>query len=164
MYISYTININIICLCCCGLDAKLYPTLWDPMDCNLPGASFHGISQQEDWRGLPFPPPGDLPDLGIECLCPAMADRLFTAEPSGKQYVYSSNSNEFYAIKKKMLSPATKPFSCAQMQCATYQQNINQKTKIKLYLSNLFDFALKNNFSLFHISLPLMRMLLYWVA
>ena len=65
---------------------------------------------------------------------------------------------------KKTLSPVTKPFSCTQMQCATYQQNINQKTKIKLYLSNLFDFALKNNFALFHISLPLMRMLLYWVA
>ena len=110
MYISYTININIICLCCCGLDAKLYPTLWDPMDCNLPGASFHGISQQEDWRGLPFPPPGDLPDLGIECLCPALADRLFTAEPSGKQYVYSSNSNEFYAIKKKNVIPSYKAF------------------------------------------------------
>ena len=25
-----------------------------------------GFSRQEYWRGLPFPPPGDLPDLGIE--------------------------------------------------------------------------------------------------
>ena len=25
-----------------------------------------GLSRQEYWRGLPFPPPGDLPDPGIE--------------------------------------------------------------------------------------------------
>ena len=25
-----------------------------------------GFSRQEYWRGLPFPPPRDLPDLGIE--------------------------------------------------------------------------------------------------
>ena len=33
-----------------------------PMNCSLPGSSVHGISQQEYWRGLPFPSPGDLPD------------------------------------------------------------------------------------------------------
>ena len=43
--------------------------------------------KQEYWSGLPFPPPGDLPDLGIELAplaAPALADRYFTAEPSGK--------------------------------------------------------------------------------
>ena len=25
-----------------------------------------GFPRQEYWSGLPFPPPGDLPDLGIE--------------------------------------------------------------------------------------------------
>ena len=25
-----------------------------------------GFSRQDYWSGLPFPPPGDLPDLGIE--------------------------------------------------------------------------------------------------
>ena len=27
-----------------------------------------GFLRQEYWSGLPFPPPGDLPDPGIECL------------------------------------------------------------------------------------------------
>ena len=36
----------------------------DPMDCSLPGPSVHGIPRQEYW--YPCPPPGDLPDLGIE--------------------------------------------------------------------------------------------------
>ena len=30
-----------------------------------------GFSQQEYWSGLPFPPPGDLPDPGIESMSPA---------------------------------------------------------------------------------------------
>ena len=38
-------------------------------------------SRQEYWSGLPFPPPGDLPDLGIEPMSPASpgkADGFFT--------------------------------------------------------------------------------------
>ena len=31
-----------------------------------------GFSRQEYWSGLPFPPPGDLPDPGIEPLTPAL--------------------------------------------------------------------------------------------
>ena len=33
-----------------------------PMDCSPTGSSVHGISRQEYWGGLPFPPLGDLPD------------------------------------------------------------------------------------------------------
>ena len=47
--------------------AQSCPALWDPMDCSLPKSSFHGILQaREYWNGLPFPSPGDLPDLGVE--------------------------------------------------------------------------------------------------
>ena len=31
-----------------------------------PGSLSMGLSQQEYWNGLPFPPPGDLPDPGIK--------------------------------------------------------------------------------------------------
>ena len=38
-----------------------------------------GFSKQEYWNGLPFPSPGDLPDLGIEPWSPALqADSLLT--------------------------------------------------------------------------------------
>ena len=30
-----------------------------------------GLSRQEYWSGLPFPPPGDLPDPGIKPVSPA---------------------------------------------------------------------------------------------
>ena len=31
-----------------------------------------GFSRQEQWSGLPFPSPGDLPDSGIKCRSPAL--------------------------------------------------------------------------------------------
>ena len=44
--------------------------LCDSADCSLPGCSAHGFSRQEYWNGLPFPPPGDFPDPGIEPTSP----------------------------------------------------------------------------------------------
>ena len=43
-----------------------------------------GFPRQEYWRGLPFSPPGDFCDLGIEPTSPASAGRFFTTEPPGK--------------------------------------------------------------------------------
>ena len=41
--------------------------LCNPMDCSLPGSSVHGeFSRQEYWSGLPYSPPGDLPNPGTE--------------------------------------------------------------------------------------------------
>ena len=57
------------------------PTLCDAMDCSLPGSSSMGFSRQEYWRGLPRPPPGNLPDPGIEAVCltsSALASGLLT--------------------------------------------------------------------------------------
>ena len=40
--------------------------LCDPVVCSPPGSSVHEISRYEYWSGLPLPPPGALPDPGIE--------------------------------------------------------------------------------------------------
>ena len=42
------------------------------------------IIRQEYWSGLPFPPPGDLPDPGTEPASPAFAGRFLTTEPPGR--------------------------------------------------------------------------------
>ena len=52
-----------------------------PMIHSPPGSSAHGIFQTRILSGLPFLPPGDLPDPGIEpvsLISPALAGRLFT--------------------------------------------------------------------------------------
>ena len=43
-----------------------------------------GFSRQEYWSRLPFPPPGDLPDPGVEptsLTSHALADGFFTTSP-----------------------------------------------------------------------------------
>ena len=45
------------------LVAQSYLTLCDPMDGSPPGSSVHGISQARILEWVPFPSPGDLPDL-----------------------------------------------------------------------------------------------------
>ena len=45
-----------------------------------------GFSRQEYWDGLPCPPPGDLPDPGIDPTSPTLAGRFITTEPPGKPW------------------------------------------------------------------------------
>ena len=63
---------------------QLFATLWT--EAHQAPLSV-GFSRQEYWSGLPFPPPGDLPDPGIKPESPVspslQADSL-PAEPSGK--------------------------------------------------------------------------------
>ena len=58
--------------------------LCDLINYSPSGSSVHG---QEYWNGLPFPPPGDLPNPGMETASPAppaLAGGFFTADPPGK--------------------------------------------------------------------------------
>ena len=50
-----------------------------------------GFSRQEYWSGFPFPPPGDLPDPGIELMSlmsPAVAGRFITASATWEAPLY----------------------------------------------------------------------------
>ena len=56
-------------------------TLWTAA-CQAPLSL--GFLQQEYLSGSPFPPPGHLPNPGIERESPELAGRFFTTEPPGK--------------------------------------------------------------------------------
>ena len=63
---------------------RLFATPWTVAHQALLSMEFSG---QEYWSGLPFPSPGDLPDLGIECASlrsPALTGRFFTSVPPEK--------------------------------------------------------------------------------
>ena len=69
----------------CSVDQSCL-TLWNPMDCSLPGFSVHWILYAGILEWLPFPLPGDLPDPG-DAESPAslaLADGFFTIEPPGE--------------------------------------------------------------------------------
>ena len=44
-----------------------------------------GFPRQEYWMGLPFSPPWNLPDPGIESVSLAFAGEFFTTEPPGNR-------------------------------------------------------------------------------
>ena len=61
----------------CFSHVQLFVTLWT-VACQAPPSM--GFSRQEYWSGLPCPPPGDLPDPGIEAMSlksPALAGGFF---------------------------------------------------------------------------------------
>ena len=61
---------------------RLFATLWTVAHQAPPSM---GFSRQEYWSGLPFPPPGDLPDPGIKPRSPTLQADVLTSEPPGKQ-------------------------------------------------------------------------------
>ena len=63
-------------------------TLCDPMDCSPLGSSVHGFSRQEYCNGLPCPPPGDLPNPGIEPMSPALQEDSLPSEPPGLGFTF----------------------------------------------------------------------------
>ena len=67
----------------------MYPTLYDPMDCSLPGSSVHGICQRRilEWVAIPFSRGSSQPrdPSWVSCI----AGRLFTIEPL--QYLLGSS-------------------------------------------------------------------------
>ena len=52
-----------------------------------------GFCRQECWSRLPFPSPGDLPNLGIEPGSPALQADALPSEPPGKPWSCSVVSN-----------------------------------------------------------------------
>ena len=61
---------------------RLCLILCNPMHSSPPGSSVMGFSRQECWNGLLCPPPGDLPDPGVEptsLTSPTLAGGFFTS-------------------------------------------------------------------------------------
>ena len=66
----------------CAKSLQSCPTLWTPWIVAHQAPLSMGFSRQECWSRLPCPPPGDLPEPGIEpasLKSPALADRFFTS-------------------------------------------------------------------------------------
>ena len=75
----------VMCICACMLSCfsciSLFATLWTvahraPLSMEFP--------RQEYWSGLPFPSPGNLPDLGIKSRSSTLQEDSLPAEPQGK--------------------------------------------------------------------------------
>ena len=79
-----------VCVCVCTRSHGWLFAIWWTVAHQAPLSV--GFSRQEYWRRLPFPPPGDLSNPGIEAtslVSPALASEFFTMVPPGKRlYMY----------------------------------------------------------------------------
>ena len=64
--------------------AQSYPTVWDPWTVAHQAFQSMGFSRQEYCSGLPFPPPPDLPNPGVEPGSPTLQADSLPSEPPGK--------------------------------------------------------------------------------
>ena len=77
---------------------QLFVTLWTVACQDALSTEF---SRQEYWSGLPYPPPGDLPDPGIEPIfltSPALAGGFFTTSATWEAHISGS-----FPLKKKVI-------------------------------------------------------------
>ena len=72
-------------MCCAVLSCSVMSDSWQP---HIPWPAWllcpWGFSRQEYWRGLPCPPPGDLPKPEIEPMSPALQVDSLSSEPLWK--------------------------------------------------------------------------------
>ena len=81
------------------------------------------FSRQEYFSGLPFPPPGDLPNPGIKPTspaCPALAGSFFSPETPGKPQVFVSPLPFGLPIQVTTVHQAEFPVLCSVFSSAIY--------------------------------------------
>ena len=89
-----------MCVCVCvRTHAQSCPMLCDPMDCNLPGSSVHGIfSGKKTGVGCHFLPQRIFPTQGLNppsLASPVLAGEFFVTAPLGKTIM------DYYSYFKK---------------------------------------------------------------
>ena len=85
------------------------------------------FSRQEYWSGLPFPPPGNLPDPGIKptsLASPALAGRFFTSSTTWEALKCYNTLPPVWTQDSSVTSFSTKHFLKSPMIPATYIQAI----------------------------------------
>ena len=86
------------------LVSQMCPALCDPVDCNPPGSSVHGIFQARILEYVAFPSPGDLPDPGIKLGSPALQADSLPSE-SWEKPLNDVTSNLFWNLLLMDCSP-----------------------------------------------------------
>ena len=78
-----------VCMCVCVPSRFSYVQLFEtPWTVAHQAPLSMGFSRQEYWRGLPCPPPGDLPNPGIKPLSPALQADSLPMSHQGSLYIY----------------------------------------------------------------------------
>ena len=84
----------------CFSCVRLFETLWTVV---RQAPLSMGFSRPEYWSRLPCPPPGDLPNPGIQPRSPAFQADSLPSEPFGGGYIFLKEINPEYSLEGLML-------------------------------------------------------------
>ena len=111
-----------------------------------------GFSRQEYWSGLPCPPPGDLPDPGINPVSPrspALVGRFFTTSATWEAQIphacicavasVGSDSANLWTVAPCLLCPWDSPGKNTGVGCHALLQGILLTQGLNLHLLCLLD-------------------------
>ena len=90
-----------------------------------------GLPRQEYWHGLLAPPPGDLPDPGIEPMSLVLAGRFITTKPRGKPDILR-NSHKRGSVPCLPIKTVATPVNCGgicKVNLQTTSYFLNRQTK-----------------------------------
>ena len=94
-----------MCVCVCVLirfsRVQLFMTVWTVTPLSV------SLSRLESWSGLPFPPPGDLPDPGIELeslMSPVLVGGFFTVSPTWEVQCWAYLQAELLLVQLKLIA------------------------------------------------------------
>ena len=126
------------------LVAQSFPTLWDPMDCSLPGFSFHGILQAriQEWVAIPFSRRSSLSSDWTWVSC--IAGRFFTIWATREAPL------SYWTLKKiRQITALTTLLAVPSQVLHTFQQSfISPRRSCAFFLINFLPFLKA------HTSLP----------
>ena len=96
-----------------------------------------GFPRQEYWSGLPFSPPGDLPDPGIELRSPVLASEFFTTEWGRLLFPLVQYKLRFFGCNYK-------PKQTALSKKEVYRKDMRKLSNIEGMLNNPTLWSLSN--------------------
>ena len=116
---------------------RLFATL-QTIDSQTPLST--GFPRQEYWSGLPFPPPGDLPDPGIVPASPAFQEDALWLSHWGRPQILKTEHLEENDCMSKLLAKASGFTNKWDISWAASLQSLNQnnsgKTPYLFFLQN----------------------------
>ena len=90
---------------CCGSVIKSCPTLTTPWTVACQAPLPMGFPGQEYWNGLPFPSPGDLPNLGMELESLAIYSPALLSHQQSPTYIVGRTANGVATLENSLALP-----------------------------------------------------------
>ena len=97
------------CMCVCTNHFSRVQLFRNPWTTARKAPLSMGFSRQESWSGLPCPPPGDLPDPGIEPTSPALQVDSLPLSHGGSPIRCQINGNKWVVRHRGVGTEAEKP-------------------------------------------------------